>query len=103
MFEEVGIFYGIFIIMMYVIVLMDSVSIFMVFKKGQASITEYCTYGIKYPKVIVGLLFAVLVTVIILMQEFTLFVLLIQLLLAILLFVVEGLCLILKIKFGGKG
>jgi amino acid transporter len=102
MFEEVGVIFGIFIILLYIVVIVDITGIILVFKKDRSDRGEYCTYGIKWTKVAVGILFALVLLYIILTQEFTAYVMWIQLILAVMLLVTEGINTILKIKFGKK-
>lgn len=102
MFEEVGTIYSIFIILLYLTIIMDLINIFMVFKKLKTDKGEYCTYGIKWTKIFMGLFFGAIVLFFILTQQFSAYVMWIHLILAVLLFVVEGTNIFLKVKFGKK-
>lgn len=102
MIDELGLPFSAFIVLLYIMVIMDAVGIVMVFRKDKADRYEYGMVGIKWYKIIFGLFFAAMLVFMLLNQPFSAYVMWIQLILAILLFVAEGLNLILKIKYGKK-
>lgn len=102
MIEELGLPFSAFIVLLYIMVIIDIAGVILVFKKDKADRHEYCTIGIKWYKVILGLLFAAMLVYMIMTQPFTAYVMWIQLILAILLFAAEGMSFILKIKYRKK-
>ncbi|MBQ2823695.1 MAG: hypothetical protein IJF18_03865 [Oscillospiraceae bacterium] len=102
MIDEVGWVYTILIVMLYIVVIIDLIAIIMVFRKDKADRSEYCTFGIKWSKIIVGLFFAVMLTYFIMVQSFTPYVMWVQAILAMLLYVIELFNIIIKVKYGKK-
>ncbi len=102
MIDEVGFVYTVLVVLLYIVVIIDFIGIVMVFRKDKADRGEYCTFGIKWSKVVMGLIFASVLTYIVMTQSFTAYVMWVQAILAVLLYVVELFNIIIKIKYGKK-
>lgn len=102
MIDELGLPFSAFIVLLYIMVIIDLIGIILVFKKDIEDRKEYCTVGIKWYKVIFGLLFAVMLVYMIMVQPFTPYIMWIILILAILLFATEGTNVIIKLKYRKK-
>ncbi|MBQ8827465.1 MAG: hypothetical protein IJ007_10265 [Oscillospiraceae bacterium] len=102
MIDELGLPFSAFIVLLYIMTIIDVIGLVLVFKKEKADRHEYCRVGIKWYKVIFGLLFAGMLLYMIMIQPFSAYVMWIMLILAVLLLVVEGINLIIKLKYGKK-
>ena len=102
MIDELGLPFSAFIVLLYIMAIIDVIGLILVFKKDKADRHEYCRMAIKWYKVIFGLLFAAMLVYMIMIQPFSAYVMWIMLILAVLLLVAEGTSLIIKIKYGKK-
>ena len=102
MFEEVGTTVGILIIMLYLAVLMDGFAIFRIMVKQNASAMEYASVGLRWPKIIMVYIFGGVMLFYSIAADNSVYIMVIEMILSLLLFADAILSTIIKRKYGKK-
>lgn len=102
MFAEVGIAFGLFFIMLFMITLFDGITMIGVFVRKSADVKEYASYVLNWLKIIALLIFAVIMVYFGIVMKVSVYTKVIEFAIAALL-AADGIAsIIIKIRFGGK-
>ena len=102
MFKEVGTIAGIFIVMLYISVFMDAFVIFSIMVRKVADTKEYAAAVLKWPKIVILFISAVIVLWHIVTGNFSAFTIIIEIILCVLLLADGTASTIIKKKYGRK-
>ncbi len=102
MFAEVGIAFGLFFIMLFLITLFDGITMIGIFVRQSADVQEYASYVLSWLKIAALLIFAAIMVYFGIIMKVSVYTKVIEFVIAALL-AADGIAsMVIKIKFGGK-
>lgn len=99
MFEEVGVPFGVFLILIYLTVIVDAFNFFAVFAKQQADKEAFCKVGLKWARIALGGIFSAFLFYFVLTQPVSVKILWIELIALVLMLIDTGFSIFLKIRY----
>ncbi len=102
MFAEVGYAFGLLFVMLFLIVVFDSIAMIGVFIRGSAEKSEYATYVLNWIKIVVMFIFAVIMVYFSIIMKVSVYTKIIEFAIGLLLAADSIVSTVIKIKFGRK-